>query len=89
MNSGSHNVPGTVSVIDANTNEVIATIEVGNGPEGIAVDPNGTKIFVTNFFSQNVSVIDTATNKVTSTVKIGTYPLGVAVDSNGKTVICD
>ena len=52
----------------------------------LQLNPDGTKVFVTNFFSQNVSVIDTATNKVTSTVKVGTYPLGVAVDPDGKKV---
>jgi len=61
-------------------------VKVGNEPEGIAVEPDGKKVFVTNFFSKNVSVIDTATNKIMSTVKVGIFPLGVAVEPDGKKV---
>ena len=50
------------------------------------MDPAGTKVFVTNFFSQNVSVIDTATNEVISTVKVGIFSHGIAVDPDGKKV---
>ena len=38
----------TVSVIDVATNNIKATINVGRGPEGIAVDPAGTKVYVAN-----------------------------------------
>ena len=60
------------------------------GP-GVAVNPAGTKVYVTNLGFYNdpgntVSVIDTATNKVTATVKVGTGPYGIAVTPNGKKV---
>jgi YVTN family beta-propeller protein len=32
----------SVPVIDTETNQVIATIPVGNGPDGVAVGPDGT-----------------------------------------------
>ncbi len=51
-NSGSNNV----SVIDTATNTVIATVpveshpsRVGSGPYGVAITPNGTKVYVTNY----------------------------------------
>ena len=38
-------------------------IPVGEGPRGIAVDPNTHLVYVTNPGSNTVSVIDGATNK--------------------------
>ena len=51
-------------MIDTATNTVVATVAVGNGPEGVAVTPDGTKVYVANASSANVSVIKTATNTV-------------------------
>ncbi len=58
----------TVSVIDTATNNVTATVNVGNHPWGVAVSSDGKKVYVTNVFSDSVSVIDTATNTVAATV---------------------
>ena len=59
---------------------------VGEWPLGIAVTPDGKKVYVTNAESDNVSVIDTATNTVTATVNAGIYPTGIVIvplkDSN-------
>ena len=68
-----------MSVIDAATNSVTATIPVGDQPLGVAVTPDGTRAYVTNTFSDTVSVIDTATNTVTATIAVGDTPRGVAV----------
>ena len=62
---------GTVSVIDTATNTVTATVDVGTAPFGVAVNPDGTKVYVANYGSDTVSVIDTATNTVTATVPVG------------------
>ncbi len=63
---------------------VIATIPVGDTPQGVAVSPDGTRAYVTNYQDDNsVSVIDTATNTVTTTVPVGSYPYGVAVSPDG------
>jgi len=58
----------TVSVIDTTTNTVIATVNVGNEPIGVAV--TGKNVYVTNQASNTVSVINTKTNKVTATVPV-------------------
>ncbi len=75
----------TVSVIDTATNTVIATVNVGDRPQGVAVSPDGTVVYVTNY-GGTVSVIDTATNTVTSTVSVGTNPNGIAVTADGEKV---
>jgi YVTN family beta-propeller protein len=51
----------SVSVIDAATNRVIATIGTGSSPFGIALSPDGSRA-VTNHGGHSVSVIDTAAN---------------------------
>ena len=54
-------------------------MKVGNFPLGVAVDPDGKKVYVTNLGSSDVSVIDTATNTVITTVHVEKRPAGVAV----------
>ena len=60
-----------VSVIDTATNTVTATISVGRLSLGVAVTPDGSKVYVANASSNNVSVIATATNTVTATIPVG------------------
>jgi YVTN family beta-propeller protein len=91
-NAGSN----TVSVINTATKSVIApSLNVGNRPFGVAVNPAGTRVYVTNaeldlqLNDYRVSVIDTATNAVstiqvgTATPPVGVYPAGVAVAPDG------
>ncbi|TMI99883.1 MAG: YncE family protein [Bacillati bacterium ANGP1] len=77
------NLGGGISVIDTATNTVAATVQVGIGPQGVAITPNGAFAYVANFDSNNVSVIDTATNAVVATVPVGIGPFGVAVAPSG------
>ncbi|MGW6413079.1 YVTN family beta-propeller repeat protein [Streptomyces vinaceus] len=69
----------TVSVIDTATDTVTATIPVGDGPFGVAVNVDGTRAYVTNSLDDTVSVIDAATNTVSATIPVGTGPQAVAV----------
>lgn len=80
-------IGGTVSVIDTATGLVITKVKVGRSmPEGVAVTPDGKKVYVTDRWGVNVSVVDTATNTVTDTVKVGSDPYGVAISPDGKKV---
>jgi YVTN family beta-propeller protein len=54
-------------------------------PVGVAVSPNGARVYVTNPESDEVSVINTATNAVT-TIAVGPEPTGVAVTPSGSYV---
>jgi len=73
----------TITVIDTFTNNVIATIPVGKYPWGVAISPDGTKLYATNFMSNTVSVINRTSNTVTATIPVGEYPNGVAVTPDG------
>ena len=78
---------GTVSVIDTTTNTVVATVVTGVlSIEGLAVSPDGTRVYVANCDSDSVSVIDTATNTVGVTIAVGTFAEGVALNPSGTRV---
>jgi YVTN family beta-propeller protein len=78
----------TVTVVDTATNAVVATVEVGDEPLAAAVNPAGTRAYVTNQVapSGTVSVIDTAINGVIATVTVGARPSGAAVKPPGDRV---
>jgi len=66
------------NIINAQT--VIDTIDVGNSPRGIAVNPTTNLIYVTNMRDDNVSVIDGVTHEVVTNIAVGNAPLGIGVD---------
>ena len=49
----------TVDVIDASSQKIVARVNVGINPVGIAVRPDGKELWVANHISDSVSVIDT------------------------------
>jgi YVTN family beta-propeller protein len=58
----------SVSVIDTQTGEVIATITVGPCPSAIVITPSGRQANVLNRGNMTISVIDISTNNVVTTV---------------------
>lgn len=75
---------GNVSVIDTQTNTIVANVSTGGTlPFAVAVNPAGTKVYVANYDRNNLAIIDAATNTVTTTVPIGASPFGVAVNAAG------
>lgn len=75
-----NNGSNTLSVIDTSANTVVATIPVGAGPQGVAVNPATSRVYVTNNFNGTLSVIDTTGNTVLTNVPVGAGPRGVAVN---------
>jgi YVTN family beta-propeller protein len=75
---------GSVSVIDTATLSVVATIPaVGEFLYGIAINPAGTYVYVTDWaFSSRtglVQVIDAGSNTLFKSVSVGSFPVGVGV----------
>jgi YVTN family beta-propeller protein len=62
----------TVSVIDAITQTVTATIVVGLAPAAIVPTPDGRFLYVTNSGDNSVSVIDAATHIAVASIWFGT-----------------
>ena len=75
-----------MSVINPATNTVTATIPVGITPDGIAVNPTGTDVYVANLHSNTLSVINPTSNTVTNTIPVGNLPADVAVSPTGPEV---
>ena len=92
---------GTVDVIDATSRAVVARVNVGIEPVGIAVRPDGKEVWVANHVSDSVSVIDTDPASATHLQVIATVqdfdpatkatrfdePVGVAFASNDKAYV--
>ena len=73
-----------VTVIDAASQKVLATIPVGERPRGIAVGRDGRRVFVANSNSNNVSVIDAKSLQVIDTLPAGIDPEGITLDRSGR-----
>jgi YVTN family beta-propeller protein len=69
----------TVSVIDGESNSILADIEVGGYPEGIDLNPSTNKIYVAEFSNDTVSVIDGDVDSIIATVEVGSAPAGIGV----------
>jgi len=76
-NSGS----ATVSVLDATTNAVVASIPVLTGPGSLAVTPDGGRLYVVT--DPFVTAIDTAASAVIATIPLGPSLRTIAVDPSG------
>jgi YVTN family beta-propeller protein len=80
----------SVSVISTSTHSVVASIPVGDSPYGVAVNPQGTLVYVSNSdnnaIGSTISVISTATNKVVAAVFVGDGPRGIVVGADGSRV---
>jgi len=70
----------TVSVINGQTNNVVATISVGNGPDGVGVNPETDMIYVANWGNNTVNVINGQTNNVVAIISVGNEPDAVGVN---------
>jgi YVTN family beta-propeller protein len=72
-----------VSVINRQSDEVVATVKTGRGPRGIAtgLSRDNQRVYVANSGSGSISVIDPSTNKAESEipVRFGREPEGIAV----------
>jgi uncharacterized protein (TIGR03437 family) len=71
-----------VSLIDTSSNTVVATVAVGDQPQGLAVTPDGTRVYQANC-GGDVFVLDTSTNKVSTKIVVGGCPTGVAFTPDG------
>lgn len=77
------NQDGGVTVVDLNSLEASATIDVkADGPRGLAVTEDGKFLVVATRENGSVSVIDTATNEVVKQIPVGKNPEFVRIRGN-------
>ena len=68
----------TVTVFEAATHKLLATIGVGAVPVGIQMTPDGKRAFVANTNDNKVSVLDVPGRKLLTTFTTGNEPDGMA-----------
>jgi YVTN family beta-propeller protein len=57
--------------LSASANYVITRIPVGRNPRGLALSPDGERLYVSNRMEDTLSVIDTASDKVITQIDLG------------------
>jgi YVTN family beta-propeller protein len=76
-----------LSIIDLAINEVVATVPVGDYPQGITVNPAGTAVYAANTANNSFTVIDTTTFESTTIPGPGGVgATGAALHPNGQRI---
>ena len=75
----SNRVAGTISVLDAETLAIKATLNAPGGPDDMALTPDGKELWVTGRFRAYVNVIELASGAVKATIPVGRSPHGIFV----------
>ena len=62
----------------------LGTARVGTFPTGIAVSPDGNRVYVVNSGDDSVSVIDAENGTAALTIAVGHAPYGIALTADGR-----
>jgi YVTN family beta-propeller protein len=73
-----------ISIIDLATLKVVGDIKLGDRIHGVAVQPNGKRLFVTVESDHTLRIVDTASRQQVGSVKVSGRPNQVAVTPDGK-----
>ena len=87
VNSGAAPANGSLSVIDAEHNAVVATIPLHRQPLSIDLNDAGTVAYVTNSGSNSVSVIDLTARREIAQLATGDQPVAARLTPDGKTLV--
>ena len=75
-----------VCAIDTVSGEVAASIPAGHTATGLAISPDGERLWVCNRFDNDVAVIDIASKSTTARIPTAREPVGAAITPDGKSV---
>ncbi len=87
LNAGAQGGQGTISVIDCEHNQVVATIGVGRDPDSIDVDAKGKLAYVANRGSNAVSVVDLDARQTVALIGVGEEPDAALLSPDGMTLL--
>jgi YVTN family beta-propeller protein len=87
VNSGTAAGYGSISVINAEHNTVVATIPVRRQPVSIDLNADGTLAYVANSGSNSISVVDLAGRRVLAEIGAGQQPVAARIAPDGKTLV--
>jgi YVTN family beta-propeller protein len=74
---------GSVSIFDLNSLKVLATVKVGENPDGYLYDPATQRGFTFSNRSKGAIAVDLRDAKLAGTVSLGSKPEGGAADGKG------
>jgi YVTN family beta-propeller protein len=87
VDAGAPGANGSVSVIDAEHNTVVATIAVHRQPLSIDVDADGARAYVANSGSNSVSVIDLKARREVAEFSVGAGPVAARLTPDGHSLV--
>lgn len=87
VNSGAAPADGSLSVIDAEHNAVVATIPLHRQPVSIDLNSAGTVAYIANSVSNSVSVIDLTARREIAQIAAGDQPVAARLTPDGKTLV--
>ncbi len=68
------------SIVDANSHEILSTLEVGANPLDVVISPDGREAYVANNDDHTITRIDIAQQIVVDTVATGPGPYSLTID---------
>jgi YVTN family beta-propeller protein len=81
----SNRVGNTISKIDTQTMEVVASYSAPGGPDCMDVSSDGKLLMVTSRWAKKLTIIDTETRKIVRQINVGRSPHGVwTLDHTGR-----
>jgi YVTN family beta-propeller protein len=91
VSSGAEAVVGlfgdnAVAFVELSLGKVLATVPV-TAPDGIAITPDGAKVYVSSNSTGSVAVLDPAARRLVTSVPVGMQPAGLSVTPDGRYVV--
>ena len=68
----------------ATPSDIVTTLEHDDGWGVTAIDPETSKVYITNFKSNTVTIIDGDTNQQISEIKVSSSPYGIGINTETK-----
>ncbi len=87
VNAGTATTNGSLSVIDAEHNTVVATIPLHKQPASIDLDAKGDRAYVANSGSNSISVVDLDHRREIAQIQVGEEPAAARLAPDGKTLV--
>lgn len=66
--------------------QTVSTIQVGDSPDAVAVNPVTNTVYVADDYDNNITVIDGTTNRLVANITVGDCPDAVAVNPASNTI---
>ena len=78
---------GSLAVIDATKNAVVATVQLAKQPVSVDLDADGNFAYVANSGSNQVSVVDLKARAEVARIGVGEQPAAARIAPDGKTLV--